>query len=308
MHDMSQNIAYAEKSPFPKWDISVKQFLESVDGSEKTRLTYDHALRAFTRWFQNHESPLSIDTIRKYRDSLKQNSTANTVALYLVTLRKFFDYCVGQQIISENPAHGVKSLKKPRGHLRHDLSRTDLRSIFENVDQSNDLGLRDFAMINLMVRNGLRVVEITRANIRDLEVMQGRTILRVRGKGRDALDEFVVLNEITRDVILKYLENKDSEDKNTPLFSSVGIRNSGGRLSTRTVHRRVSYYMEKAGVKTDKVSPHSLRHSFVTLAIEGGATLVEVQAAARHRSLQTTMGYFHEHGRLNDPIEDRIKI
>jgi integrase/recombinase XerC/integrase/recombinase XerD len=305
---MAQSIARTENIPFAKWDSYVQQFLQSLDSSDKTRSTYDYALRAFSRWFHNHKKPLSTDVIRTYRDSLKQNSTANTVAVYLVTLRQFFDFCVDQEIIIENPARGIKAIRKPRGHLRHDLSRAELRSIFGKVDQGNDLGLRDFAMINLMVRNGLRVVEIVRANIGDLEVVQGRTILRVRGKGRDANDEFVVLNELTRKVISEYLEHRDTQDKNAALFSSVGIRNNGGRLSTRTVNRRVSHYMESAGVKTDKVSPHSLRHSFVTLAIEGGASLVEVQAAARHRSLQTTMGYFHEHGRLNDPIEDRINI
>jgi len=284
------------------------QFLKRIDGADKTRQTYRDALLSFSRWWSNVGAALSPDTVKAYRDWLRQRNTANTVSTYLVALRRFLDDCVERNILSQNPALGVRGVRKPRGHLRHDLSRSDLRRLFEQIDRSTPLGARDHAMINLMVRNGLRVVEVVRANVGDLEHIQGRAILRVLGKGRDARDEFVVLSELTRDILQSYLDARGAAQKNDPLFTSLGIRNRNGRLSTRTVHRRVTGYMNAAGIKTDKISPHSLRHSFVTLAIEGGATLVEAQAAARHRSVQTTMVYFHEHGRLRNPIEDRIQI
>lgn len=285
-----------------------KRFLNSLDASDKTRQTYRDALNTFSRWMKKKRKSLSPDLVRAYRDWLRPRCTANTVSTYLVALRRFLDFCVDEEVLPENPAAGIKGVRKPRGHLRHDLSRTQIRKLFDEIDQSELIGLRDYAIINLMVRNGLRVVEVIRANVGDLERLQGRTILRVLGKGRDARDEFVVLSPLTRDIIEDYLDRRGNVRADAPLFPSLGIRNYGGRLSTRTIHRRVTYYMKEAGIKTDKISPHSLRHSFVTLAIEGGATLVEAQAAARHRSVQTTMVYFHEHGRLTDPIEDRIQI
>jgi len=285
-----------------------KRFLNSLDASDKTRQTYAVALKTFFRWLEENKKSLSPELIRAYRDWLRPNCTANTVSTYLVALRRFLDFCVDEAVIGENPALGIKGVRKPRGHLRHDLSRHQIRKLFDEIDQKDTLGLRDYAMINLMVRNGLRVIEVIRANVGDLERLQGRTILRVLGKGRDSRDEFVVLSPLTRDIIEDYLKTRGNVRADAPLFPSLGIRNFGGRLCTRTIHRRVTYYMKEAGIKTDKISPHSLRHSFVTLAIEGGATLVEAQAAARHRSVQTTMIYFHEHGRLTDPIEDRIQI
>jgi len=283
-------------------------FLDSLDVSDKTRQTYKEALRCFSRWSAQRTQALSTTLVRSYRNWLRPRCTANTLATYLVGLRRFLGYCFEQNLIASNPALGVRGVRKPRGHLRHDLGRAQLRELLDQVNCETLLGLRDFAMLNLMMRNGLRVVEVTRANVGDLEQVQGRTILRVLGKGRDARDEFVVLSQLTHGILNDYLEARGRLRGNQPLFCSMSNRNRDKRLCTRTVHRRVTHYMERAGVKTGKVSPHSLRHSFVTLAIEGGATLVEAQAAARHRSVQTTMVYFHEHGRLSNPVEDKINI
>ncbi len=286
----------------------VEHFLNNLDAADKTRQTYRDALNAFGRWLSRKKKPLSPTLVKAYRDWLRPRCTANTVATYLVALRRFLDFCVQEDLLPHNPAQGVRGVRKPRGHLRHDLSRQQLRQVFDQFDHASAIGLRDYALVNLMVRNGLRVVEVVRANVGDLELVQGRTILRVLGKGRDSRDEFVVLSALTRGIVEEYLEARGRVRGSDPLFVGLGPHNYGGRLSTRTVHRRVTHYLEAAGVKTDKISPHSLRHSFVTLAIEGGATLVEAQAVARHRSVQTTMVYFHEHGRLNDPVEDRIQI
>ena len=287
---------------------AVEGFLDGLDGSAQTRKTYQDALKAFFRWLAQAKAPLSPDAVKVYRDWLRPRCTANTVATYLVALRRFLDHCVQEGVLTQNPALGVRTVRKPRGHLRHDLSRAQLRRVFERIDRSTPIGQRDFAIVNLMARNGLRVIEVVRANVEDLERVQGRTILRVLGKGRDSRDEFVVLSPLTQEILADYLKARGQPRREEPMFVSMGLRNVGGRLCTRTIHRRVSGYLQAAGVKSEKISPHSLRHSFVTLAIEGGATLVEAQAAARHRSVQTTMVYFHEHGRLNDPIEDRIEI
>jgi integrase/recombinase XerD len=159
-----------------------------------------------------------------------------------------------------------------------------------------------------MVRNGLRIIELQRANIGDLETRQGRKILRVRGKGRDEKDEFTILAEPSEGALLDYLSLRKRSRDDEPLFVGVGGRNRGGRLTRWTIRQRVTKYLIAAGVKRGRVTPHSLRHSFITLAIEGGATIEEAQIAARHRSIETTRRYFHEHDRLERPVEDLIEI
>ncbi len=294
----------------PWQDLSAR-FLRSIDVSPNTLRTYGEALKSFFQWLRDQPSDqLDPEILKGYREWLKTHRAANTVLTYWVALRRFFRYAVAEGMIERNPVEGMKGLRRPQGHLRRDLTREELRAVFELIDRSMELGKRDYAMINLMVRNGLRVIEVHRANVGDLETRQGRTILRIWGKGRDARDEFVVLAEPTEQALLEYLSCRGQPAPHDPLFikGSKFDLNGNPRLSTRHIRRRITRYLQKAGVKTSKTSVHSLRHSFVTLAIEGGASLLEAQTAARHRSIQTTMIYFHEHGRLENPVEDRIKI
>jgi len=298
------------------WQEACERFLQAIDVSPNTARTYREALKTFTRWWREQGSPpppLAPETLKAYREWLRTHRAANTVLTYWVALRRFFQFAVAEGLVERNPVEGIKGLRRPRGHLKRDLTRTELRRLFEVIDRSTELGLRDYAMITLMVRNGLRIIEIHRANVGDLDTRQGRKILHIWGKGRDERDEFVVLAEPTERALLEYLGCRKDLRPEAPLFAKVGAhkrdgKKDDGRLSTRHIRRRVTHYMELAGVKTDKTSPHSLRHSFVTLAIEGGASLLEAQTAARHRSIQTTMIYFHEHGRLENPVEDRIEI
>lgn len=285
----------------------IESFLQSLDVSPNTARTYCEALKSFARWLETQANPpLDSSTLKAYRDWLKGNRAANTTLTYWVALRRFLSFAVAEGLIEKNPIEGMKGLRRPQGHLRRDLTRAELRALFEAIDRSTELGKRDFAMINLMVRGGLRIIEVQRANVGDLEVRRGRKILRIWGKGRDERDEFIVLAEPTERALLEYLACRGDPAPEDPLFARVGKGDQ--RLSTRHIRRRITHYLKLAGVKTPKTTAHSLRHSFVTLAIEGGASLVETQAAARHRSIQTTMIYFHEHGRLEDPVEDKIEI
>lgn len=291
------------------WGKAIAAFVQAADVSSSTARTYREALKSFSRWMGDRtQDELTPDLVKAYREWLKDQRAANTVLTYWVALRRFFQFAVQEGIVEKNPVEGMRGLRRPRGHLRRDLSRAELQAIFAGIDRSTILGKRDFAMINLMVRNGLRIIEVHRVNVGDLETRQGRKILHIWGKGRDERDEFVVLAEPAEQALLEYLACRHSPDPDEPLFAQLDAQSGKGRLSTRHIRRRVTLYMERAGVKTDRTTVHSLRHSFVTLAIEGGASLLEAQAAARHRSVQTTMTYFHEHGRLENPVEDKIRL
>jgi site-specific recombinase XerD len=292
------------------WPKAYEAFLQSLDVSPNTVRTYREALKSFARWWEERgRPPLDSEALKAYREELRVRRAANTVLTYWVALRRFFRYTAAEGLVSQNPIEGMRGLRRPQGHLRRDLTRAELRALFEAIDRSTELGKRDFAIVNLMARNGLRVIEVHRANVGDLEARQGRKILRIWGKGRDERDEFVVLAEPTERALLEYLACRGDLPPGAPLFAKAAPgRNGDLRISTRHIRRRITYYMKKAGVKTDKTTAHSLRHSFVTLAIEGGASLLEAQTAARHHSIQTTMIYFHEHGRLENPVEDRIEI
>ncbi len=288
----------------------IEAFIESLDVHPASIRTYREGLKNFVNWRNGKppEAPVTQSEIKLYKEWLRQCRAANTVATYLVALRRFFQYCVAEGSYPENPVEHVKGIRRPRGHLRQDISREGLRALFSSVDRHTLMGKRDFAIMNLMARNGLRVIEITRANIADLENRRGRQILRIWGKGRDERDEFVVLTEPTVQALEDWLAMRNEVKPSDALFVGVRARNKGRRLTTRQINRIINRYLVKAGLKTEKISPHSLRHSFVTLAIQSGASIIEAQIAARHRSIETTRVYFHEHDRLESPTEDKILI
>lgn len=297
-----------------RWTETAEGFLHTLDVSANSARTYKEALKTFYKWWSRAKRPpLTKETLRDYREWLKENRAVNTVLTYSVALGRFFKYAVQEGELNTNPLEGVKRLRRPQGHLRRDLSRNELRGVFEAIDRQTQIGKRDFAIVSLMARNGLRIIEVHRANYGDLEQRMGRKILRIWGKGRDERDEFVVLSQAAEEALMDYLDTRKTMKNNSPLFINESKKKGPGRkpqerISVRHIRRRVTHYFEQAGVKTSKTTVHSLRHSFVTLAIEGGASLMEAQAAARHRSIQTTMVYFHEHGRLDNPVEDRIQI
>lgn len=288
----------------------IASFIESLDVNPASIRTYYEGLKNFLAWRNGKppEAPVTKGEIKLYKEWLRQSRAANTVATYLVALRRFFQFCVSEGFYAENPVENVKGIRRPRGHLRQDISREGLRALFNAVDRLTLMGKRDFAIMNLMARNGLRVIEITRANVGDLENRRDRQILRIWGKGRDERDEFVVLTEPTVQALEDWLTARGGARPSDPLFVGVRARNKGLRLTTRQINRVVNRYLIKVGLKNEKISPHSLRHSFVTLAIQSGASIIEAQIAARHRSIETTRVYFHEHDRLESPLEDKIQI
>lgn len=288
----------------------IESFIASLDVNPASTRTYREGLKNFLNWRNGKppHAPVTQSEIKLYKEWLRQCRAANTVATYLVALRRFFQYCVAEGFYTENPVENVKGIRRPRGHLRQDISREGLRALFNSVDRSTLMGKRDFAIMNLMARNGLRVIEVVRANVGDIENRRGRQILRIWGKGRDERDEFVVLSEPTVQALEDWLAARGGAKPSDPLFVGVRARNKGGRLTTRQVNRIINRYLIKTGLKNEKISPHSLRHSFVTLAIQSGASIIEAQIAARHKSIETTRVYFHEHDRLESPTEDKIHI
>jgi integrase/recombinase XerC len=150
----------------------------------------------------------------------------------------------------------------------------------------------------------VRTVEIQRADIADLQTKDNRTILWIRGKGHEEADDFVVLPSHTERVVRDWL--KVRKKKAGPLFWSLSRQNRGERLSSRAIRGIVKDRFANAGVLGNHKTTHSLRHSAITNAIRQGAQPLQVQAMARHRSFDTTLGYYHEVGRIASPAEDMI--
>jgi integrase/recombinase XerD len=269
-----------------------------ADQGELTREVYRAEVTAFLEWAGRPAPDVHIGHVTGYKRALTDKGLAPaTIAKKLSVLRSFYKVCHDQGLTDINPTAGVKLPRVQDETSRDILSLAEVGKLFAQVDTSTVLGLRDRAMLALMVVNGLREVEIVRADYRDLKEVTGIKVLVVHGKsGRE--DETVLRDDVHQALMI-YLETRGDFKPSSPLFIGTNHR-AGKRLSTRAVRHRIDHYLEKAGIKREGISGHSLRHTAITWPILAGASLVQAMELARHADPRTTKRYFHNLEKLSD--------
>ena len=136
--------------------------------------------------------------------------------------------------------------------------------------------------------------------------MQGETVLFIQGKGKTSKGDFVKISEPVMAAIRGYLALRGEVKDDEPLFASTAHRNSGGRLTTRSISGICKSAMIRAGFNSKRLTAHSLRHSAVTLALLAGVSLQEVSQFARHSNISVTMIYAHDVQRLKSRCESAV--
>lgn len=298
-------------NPFHPIDEEVvSSWLSRLDVSERTKDLYRLGFRTFCEFvcatgadFDNLEQLAVIDF--KYHLKLERSLTPATVNAYLAGVRSFYAYAE-QYGDLKNIARGVRGDKEKRGFKKNALTVEEVHDVLNEIDRSTEAGLRDYALINLMVRCGLRDVEVVRANVGDITKKGKTPVLMLHGKGRTGKDDYVVLTPSAHKHIELYLAERGELSKDDPLFASVANRNPGARLTTRSVSRIVKTAFGRAGIVDEKYTAHSLRHTAITLALLGGATDREAQQMARHADVSTTALYSHDLDRLKSAAEWKV--
>jgi site-specific recombinase XerD len=201
---------------------------------------------------------------------------------------------------------GVKGARRQKGFCRDSYSVSQVRQILGRIDTSTLLGKRDFALIGLLARCGLRTIEVSRAKVGDIRQVGDKTVLFVQSKGSNSKDEFVVLVANTINAIMDYLIARGSSKPNDPLFASVGDGNRGCGISTRTIRHITKCRARACGIDSPRLSAHSYRHFMVTTAVSAGVPLDEVREAARHASIQSTQLYMHNVNRSQGVAETKV--
>ena len=287
-------------------------FLREQDITEASRATYQRALRQFVGWLRETGRDQRMGTLQRedilaYKESLQATKTASTVSCYLTAVRRLFGWLESRKAYPDI-TRGVKGAKKAKGHRKDCLTPGQIRQVLDGVDRSTVEGLRDFALLNLLFRTGLRTVEIARAQIADLRQEAGTAVLWIQGKGRDEKDDFVLLVEETLRPLREYLAARGTVSENEPLFVSLSDRNAGQALTTRSLSRIVKEAFLRVGLDDSRLTAHSCRHTAITLAVSGGASLEQAQAMARHSDPKVTMVYFHNVARVQAGAERCISF
>lgn len=241
---------------------------------------------------------ITSELVRKYRLWLNRYKNYNGQSLslmtqnyHLIALRGFLTYLSRRDIASLSADKIIlpKTVRQQVTFLHYD----EVTKMLEQIDTSDEQGLRDRAIIELLFSSGLRVSELVNLN-RDHINLKRREFM-VRGKGQK--DRPVFVSKSAADHVQSYLDER--HDSLVPLFLSYS-RNTGQsetsgdfrRLSARSIQRMVSQYARLAGI-TKHVSPHTMRHSFATDLLMNGADLRSVQSMLGHSNISTTQVYTH---------------
>jgi integrase/recombinase XerD len=212
-----------------------------------------------------------------------------SIARNLSAIRMFHKFMLGEGYISEDIATVVE-LPKLGKYLPQVLEIAEVEDFLNAIDTETDLGLRDRAMFELLYGSGLRISELIKVRMPELQFASG--VLRVFGKGRK--ERIVPLSGESIEWLKRYiarsrgkLAKKTIKGEN---FLFLNVR--GTPISRMGVWKLIQKYVQAAGIKKD-VSPHTFRHSFATHLLEGGADLRSVQEMLGHASIATTQIYTH---------------
>ena len=299
----------------------VETFMMSVDAMDTTRATYRKVMYLFMDWIT--ETGRTINTLDStdviaYKDALlTQGKSAPTVNLYLSVLRKFYKWTKSSNLYP-NITDGVGSVKTRRNVFRkqhlesdegarllehsaeakkvHGKSGTHTRRLNATEEQ---IARRNHAMINLMLRTGLRTIEVSRADVGDICRKKGRRILKVWGKGHAEKDDFVVLTDEAYAPIRDYLKTRPGAGPEEPLFACEGLDSKGRRMSTRRIQAICKEELRSIGLDGHEYSAHSLRHTTGTEILLNGGTMFDVQNVLRHSNPATSQIY------VNTIMEDK---
>ena len=244
---------------------------------------------------------LEAEKLKDYIQSIQERYSRQTVVRKVSAIRSFCRYLRREQLIEEDPSKLVRGPKLSR-RLPSCLDREEIQKLFDAtlIPQGDETAeslsrLRDRAILEALYATGMRVSELSAARLGDLNLDSME--MRVLGKG--SRERVVLLNQGATDCLRRYLEARAIQDKNAnspdnapaadePLF----VSRQATPLSTRSVHRIVLKYARLAGL-TKLITPHTLRHSFATHLLEGGADLRVVQDLLGHSSISTTQIYTH---------------
>lgn len=285
---------------------AVEAFLSECDIRENSRNVYRRGLRYFFKWVENtgrQISELTRADIITFKDSLLSTHSNLSVAGYLVALRRFYEWAEGNKLYP-NIAKGIKSPKRKNTYMKEHLRENQIHDLLQHYEGN----LRDFAIVNLLLRTGLRTIEVVRTNIEDVTYKGGQRILKVWGKGRDEKDAFVVLTDKAYTPIKAYLDTRKNTTLKEPLFISTSNRNLCGRLTTRTISKICKEGLCAIGLDAHEYTAHSLRHTTAVMLLKNGS-LADVQSVLRHASPATSQIYtksIEEELRLANPSEMKL--
>lgn len=290
-----------QTSGISDWRKVVGMFIASQDVKDSSRSLYTRTISQFFLWIEKTGkvlNSLTREDILEYKDHLLSSGlSALTISSYLVVVRKFYEW-TESLLIYPNIAKGIKTPRRKQAFKKQHLSENKIGDLLEYYKEKS---LRDFAIVNLLLRTGLRTIEVVRADVGDITFKGEKRVLLVWGKGHTEKDSFVVLTDKTYLPIREYLDSRKGVKSGDPLFVSNSRRNGGERLTTRTISGICKEGLREVGLDGKEFTAHSLRHTTAVEILKNGGEITDVQRVLRHTSPVTSQIY-------TESIEEELRL
>lgn len=260
---------------------------------------YSADLERFSSFFPDTAGIPDTDGIRHYLDSLYQAKLSNrSIGRHLTTLRNFYGFLLREGRVATDPTEHLRAPKQWQTIPKY-LNLDQINQIIQVPDGARPNGLRDRAMLELLYASGLRVSELCRVGMGDLDLSYG--VLRTTGKGNK--QRLVPVGKAAIRAVEEYLATGRPALLKGRASRYLFVTARGGCLNRQSFWRILISYGRKAGI-FHGLTPHVLRHSFATHLLEGGADLRSVQVMLGHADISTTQIYTHVmRSRLKDTVE-----
>jgi integrase/recombinase XerD len=284
----------------------VDSFINSQDVKLSSKLLYRRTLKQYFNWVNKKGyllSEIARPQLLEYKDELLLSGMSSlTIGSYITSVRRFYEWTEANKFYP-NVAKGIRTPKRKQQFKKQPLLPSQATSL---LNYYQDKALRDYAIINLLLRTGLRTIEVIRASVEDITFKGSQRVLLIQGKGRDEKDNFVVLTDKTYQPIAQYLATRTATG---PLFTSTSNNSKGERLTTRTISYIAKEGLKAIGLDERSFTAHSLRHTTAVNILRAGGSLETAQFTLRHSNPATTQIYtatLNEERRLQNSGESLI--
>lgn len=292
------------------FESMIDQYLLNADISKASREAYERHLRIFKKWIaytgRNPWEMVRAD-ILAYKSHLIESGLAEkTIGLYLRVVSLLYQFAENNGYY-ENIAAKIKIKDTIRGYRKGHLSADQAKLLLSSIDTSTFIGARDFAIVNLMLRTGLRCIEVERLRCCDIEELGHGYAVLIQRKGRISRCERMGVSKKTIDPLYDYLKYRRYPTDHSPLFITADGRNAP--LSAMIIGRIVKKRLKDCGLHSSKITAHSLRHTAAVLAILNKVPIKEVQIMLGHRNPETTELYLRsldEELRIDNPASKAL--
>lgn len=256
--------------------------------SENTIKAYNNDLKKFKNFIKNKTiNNIDENSIKDYLKYLnKENNDTKTISHNISTLRSFYKFLLIEKKVNKNPMEYIE-LPKTKKSLPKTLSIEEIDKLLD-INLTDAFSFRNKAMLELMYSSGLRVSELINVKIHDIDV--SNCIIRIMGKG--SKERIVPLGDYAIRYIELYLKEYREKLIKKELNDYLFLNNHGNKMTRQGFFKILKQIAKEKNIKTE-FSPHTLRHSFATHLLNGGADLRSIQEMLGHSDISTTQIYTH---------------